>query len=115
MIRVRWKSERDNHLRLFFEVADTGIGIAADKLQHVFEKFSQAEESTTRRFGGTGLGLTICGKLVKMMNGHIGVKSELRKGSVFHFDVQLGLDKDPPCSTGYSCYRIERPACLGNG
>jgi len=77
------------HLR--FRVEDTGIGIPKDKQDYIFSKFSQAEESTTRKFGGTGLGLTISKRLVEMMGGKIGVTSELGKGSVFSFDVKLGL------------------------
>jgi PAS domain S-box-containing protein len=89
LIKVGWQEEISRQLRLYFEIVDTGIGIPQEKLEHVFEKFSQAEESTTRRFGGTGLGLTICSKLVEMMGGGIGVRSESGKGSVFHFDVSL--------------------------
>ena len=89
LIKVNGNKEIKSDLRLQFEIHDTGIGIGPDKLQHVFEKFSQAEESTTRRFGGTGLGLTICSKLVAMMKGTIGVRSEVGKGSIFYFDVLL--------------------------
>ena len=65
-------------------VADTGIGIPADKQQTVFEKFTQADASTTRHFGGTGLGLTITRYLVQMMGGHIRVESQVDQGSTFH-------------------------------
>lgn len=75
--------------RLFFEVEDTGIGIPDDKQDYIFHKFSQAEESTTRKFGGTGLGLAICKSLTQMMDGGIGVRSEFGKGSVFYFDIVL--------------------------
>ena len=80
---------------LKFDIEDTGIGIPKDKLESIFEKFSQAEESTTRKFGGTGLGLSISSKLIKMMNGNISVKSELGKGSVFHFEIELAEGKAP--------------------
>ncbi len=93
LIRIDWKEETDGKLHLYFEIEDTGIGIAQDKLGHIFEKFTQAEESTTRKFGGTGLGLTICSKLVEMMDGGIGVRSQLGKGSVFHFDISLARGK----------------------
>ena len=79
---------------LHFSIEDTGIGIPVDKMDYIFNKFSQAEESTTRKFGGTGLGLAISKKLVQMMDGTIGVKSELGKGSVFYFDLML--QKAPP-------------------
>jgi signal transduction histidine kinase/CheY-like chemotaxis protein/truncated hemoglobin YjbI len=81
--------EANRMIRLCFEVEDSGIGIPADKLHHIFDKFSQAEESTTRKFDGTGLGLAICKKLTSLMGGSIGVTSELGKGAVFRFDVLL--------------------------
>ena len=73
-----------------FTVADTGIGIPEDKRKSVFEPFSQADSSTTRKYGGTGLGLTISTRLVQMMGGKIWVESELGGGSQFHFTVRLG-------------------------
>ena len=79
---------------LHFIVADTGIGIEPDKLERVFESFSQADTSTTRMYGGTGLGLTISRKLVEMMGGRVQVKSELGHGSEFHFTVQLKRGKE---------------------
>jgi signal transduction histidine kinase/CheY-like chemotaxis protein len=90
MIAVRGHKENDK-ARLFFEIQDTGIGIPQGKLGYIFEKFSQAEESTTRKFGGTGLGLAICKSLVEMMGGTIGARSEPGKGSTFHFDVLLPI------------------------
>jgi signal transduction histidine kinase/ActR/RegA family two-component response regulator len=72
-----------------FEVADTGIGIAADRINHVFESFTQASSETTRKFGGTGLGLTITKKLLALMDSQIKVNSEVGKGSVFYFSLKL--------------------------
>ncbi len=72
---------------LRFTVSDTGIGISDDKLARVFERFTQADSSTTRRFGGSGLGLTISRRLVELMGGRIWVSSEVDKGSVFAFTV----------------------------
>lgn len=74
---------------LCFDVVDTGIGIAEEKLGQIFEHFSQAETSTTRRFGGTGLGLTISRHIVEAMGGRISVASQLGKGSVFHVCVPV--------------------------
>ncbi len=85
--------------RLLFEVIDTGIGISKDNLQQIFERFTQIDDSSTRRYGGTGLGTTITKQLVELMGGSVGVESELGKGSRFWFDLPLievagGVDED---------------------
>ncbi len=76
-------------LRLCMSVSDTGIGIPPDKLQTIFESFSQADATTTRKYGGTGLGLTISTRLAELMQGHIRVESEVGKGSTFHVELVL--------------------------
>jgi signal transduction histidine kinase/DNA-binding response OmpR family regulator/HPt (histidine-containing phosphotransfer) domain-containing protein len=92
---------------IHFTVADTGIGIPAEKQKKIFESFSQADASTTRKYGGTGLGLTISASLVALMGGNIWVESTTGKGSTFHFIVQLGLQKGPRV-----CRIPEKPANL---
>ncbi|MCX5793043.1 MAG: response regulator [Elusimicrobia bacterium] len=87
------KAEGDS-IELQFSVRDTGIGIPAGKLASIFEKFTQADPSTTRKYGGTGLGLPISKMLIELMGGKIRVESEPGLGSVFYFTVKLGPQKD---------------------
>ena len=90
---VRRLSTRGTDTVLQFDVTDTGIGIPADKLQVIFDRFTQADASSTRRFGGTGLGLAISSQLAALMGGRIWVESELGKGSAFHFTSRLETPK----------------------
>ncbi len=82
-------------VELAVEVIDEGIGIAPENLKTVFESFSQADGSITRRFGGTGLGLTICQELIHLMGGEIGVESKVGHGSRFYFTVRLAIASKP--------------------
>ncbi|HEY6491168.1 MAG: response regulator [Terracidiphilus sp.] len=90
-VKVEVESRESANAVLHFVVADTGIGIPKEKQKAIFESFTQADTSTTRKFGGTGLGLTITSRLTAMMGGRIWVESEPGKGSEFHFTVSVGV------------------------
>ena len=91
---TRWAHPSENSVLLLFAVRDTGIGIPADRLAHIFEPFRQASTSTTRKYGGTGLGLTISKRLAETMGGHLWVESELNQGSTFFFTIRAQVDPD---------------------
>jgi len=95
VLKVRLLDRQDTACRLQFTVSDSGIGIAPDKQQTIFEAFAQADSSVSRRFGGTGLGLSICGKLVALMGGQIWVDSREGEGSHFHFTIDAGVVAKP--------------------
>ena len=92
-IVVSLVKQHDNINTLKFSVTDEGIGIGEEQLQRLFKAFSQADVSVTRRYGGSGLGLTICKELVELMDGTISVESELGKGSSFNFTVDIATSK----------------------
>jgi two-component system sensor histidine kinase/response regulator len=94
-LEVGLESQEPAQSRLRFTVRDTGSGIAPEKQETIFEAFTQADNSTTRKFGGTGLGLTISARLVQAMQGKIWVESEPGKGSRFHFTASFGASAEP--------------------
>ena len=99
VVRAYLEAQISDRMTVRFSVTDTGIGIPAEKQKMIFEAFSQADASTTRQHGGTGLGLTISSRLVKLMHGRIWVESHVGVGSAFHFAVPLGVGAEGAPST----------------
>jgi two-component system, sensor histidine kinase RpfC len=95
-LKVGLKQESPDGVTAHFEVRDTGIGIASESLPKIFERFVQADQSTTRKYGGTGLGTTIAKQLVELMGGNIGVESRLGEGSMFWLDLPLLKERTAP-------------------
>lgn len=99
VINVSLLEQNDREVALGFSVTDSGIGMSADDMARLFQPFNQVDASITRKYGGTGLGLTICKHLVEMMNGEISVSSEKGQGSTFTFSVRLLAGEVPGSDT----------------
>ncbi len=108
VVAVELATKNAGKANILFSVADSGIGISKEQMARIFDGFSQAETSTTRKYGGTGLGLVISSKLVTLMGGSLQAESELGKGSKFHFSLEL--DYDPSASDLFlERLQIEQP------
>ena len=94
-IKVDSRSLDDKSVKLFFSIDDTGIGIPEDKIKELFKPFSQINDSNTKKYGGTGLGLVISKEFVSMMGGEIGVTSNVGKGSSFKFTCKMRINDEP--------------------
>jgi len=101
-LKVHVESQEQRDYLLHFTISDTGIGIPEEKCESIFAPFTQADSSTTRKYGGTGLGLTISARLVNMMGGAIWVDSELGKGSQFHFTAHLQAVDSKEIKVGFA-------------
>jgi two-component system, sensor histidine kinase RpfC len=111
-VHVSLQHESDTDVRLKFSVRDTGVGIAPEAQQRIFDSFTQADQSTTRRFGGTGLGTTIAKQLVELMGGRIGLESAVGLGSTFWFEIGFGKQPERP-STGAGELALARVLLVG--
>ncbi len=87
------EQEKPRRIELLFSVADTGIGIPRDKFEEIFDKFTQVDSSTTRKYGGSGLGLSIAKRLVELMEGHISLESEEGRGTTVSFTARFGMQE----------------------
>ncbi|HTV55402.1 MAG TPA: response regulator [Terriglobia bacterium] len=106
IVSVSQQERDETHTRLHFVVSDTGIGIPPEKQKVIFDSFTQADSSITRRFGGTGLGLTISSRLVKMMGGRIWVESEIGRGSSFHFTARFSHQSGEALPASFAASRL---------
>ena len=95
-VKIQLEKIIDNKAKIYFEIRDSGIGMSEEQKEKIFEAFSQADESVTRKYGGTGLGLTIVKSYVEMMGGKINVESELNKGTRFYFDLLFDIVNPKP-------------------
>lgn len=113
LVRVKAVARQAEKVKLLFSVQDFGIGIPADRLDRLFQSFSQVDASTTRKYGGTGLGLAICKQLVQLMGGTIWVESEVEKGTTFFFTIWASESPtDPQLTQEYTALASRKARIL---
>ncbi len=95
-VKIQLQKIIENKAKIYFEIKDSGIGMSEEQKEKVFDAFSQADESVTRKYGGTGLGLTIVKSYIEMMGGEIRIESELNKGTKFFFDILFDITDPKP-------------------
>jgi len=95
-VKILLEEIKDNKAKIYFEIKDTGIGMNEEQKEKIFEAFAQADETVTRKYGGTGLGLTIVKSYLEMMGSHINVESEINKGSKFFFTIEFEISDNTP-------------------
>ena len=110
-VQIILKRIKNNKAKIYFEVSDTGIGMTPEQIKKIFEPFTQADSSTTKQYGGTGLGMTIVHKYIEMMNGEIKVASKYKKGTRFYFDLEFEVVDEGKCISEKLNYIVD---ILGN-
>ena len=95
IVKIQVDEQSGEKAQVSFSVSDTGIGMNSEQMKKLFQSFTQADESTTRKYGGTGLGLSICKNLIQLMGGNISVKSKENEGSTFSFTLDFPVDNEP--------------------
>jgi signal transduction histidine kinase/ActR/RegA family two-component response regulator len=106
-VRILKKKIKDNKVKIYFEVKDTGIGMTPEQIKKIFEPFTQADSSTTKHYGGTGLGMTIVKKYIEMMGSDIKVASKYKEGTTFYFDLDFEIENSIKCIIDILNYKID--------
>lgn len=115
VLSVAWHADKSAPRALHFTVSDTGIGIPPERIEHIFDAFTQADNTTTRKYGGTGLGLSITRRLIKLLGGELWMESRLGIGSHFHFTLPYLPDEPPANNIQNRSGGVDSPAAIDQG